>query len=57
MGISVGMTVTYSKYRSEYVLGVGGSIGVGVSATLIDINLNYGKTTIANPWRNGGQIF
>ena len=45
VGVSIGTSALYSKVKntSHFVIGYGYSLGVGVSATVI--NLNYGKTS------------
>ena len=35
----------------RFVIGFGFSVGVGVSATAVDGNLNYGTTSRTTPWR------
>lgn len=43
----------YRRLRraGNFVIGFGSSIGFGVSATIIDFNLNGGSTSRANLWK------
>ncbi|QYJ68279.1 DUF6443 domain-containing protein [Flavobacterium litorale] len=44
--LSAGVSVTYAQVGNNTVYGLGASFGVGISATLLDININWGETLI-----------
>lgn len=53
IGISVGATSVYAPQPDgTFVIGFGITGGFGASATLLDINFNYGRTNISRPWKN-----
>ncbi len=52
--IGVGVSAIYSEVPNSggnFVIGVGITGGVGISLTILDININLGKTTRTNPWK------
>ena len=52
VGIGIGGSGIYSSLKDgQFVIGFGFSVGVGVSATAFDGNLNYGTTSRTTPWR------
>lgn len=52
IGIGIGGTGIYAPLSDgNFVLGFGISGGVGVSATAVDFNLNFGTTSRTRPWK------
>lgn len=53
VGIGIGVTGIYApSTHNNFVIGFGISGGAGVSATIIDFNLNGGNTSRSTPWTN-----
>ncbi|MEA1786480.1 hypothetical protein U1E44_10290 [Arenibacter sp. GZD96] len=53
-GASVGITAIHASVpnSNNFVLGFGGSIGIGANATILDINGGIGETNRMFPWKN-----
>ena len=56
VGFDAGLGVGFTGIKApvgdgKSVYGIGYSVGVGVSATIVDINLNYGTTSRSTPWK------
>lgn len=51
-GVGIGLTGIYAPLTGgEFVIGFGTSVGLGISATIIDGNLNLGQTSRTTPWK------
>ncbi|MBC7749530.1 MAG: hypothetical protein H7Z76_13315 [Methylotenera sp.] len=52
-GLMFRLDYFYGQFQGgNFWNGFGLSAGVGVSATAVDFNLNYGTTSRTTPWRN-----